>query len=159
MVHSPVPPFHLRKHDEISWLAHTIQTHLALACIPKCVDWRKFPEHSTTPCRGSPKSYRSRCLVLLVLPVWCNDHTGRRSPHNMFLGFWKKIHSSVCKLDRITEQSKASVHLKRALPLGFCCVQVNSTLKSLLSTFNHTQYAPEQVRRRYQLKFSRGSKA
>ena len=47
---------------------------------------------------------------------------------------------------------------KRALSRGFCCVQVNSVLKSLVSTFNNIQNAPAELRRRYQMKFSRESK-
>ena len=43
---------------------------------------------------------------------------------------------------------------KGVLSRGFCCVQVNSVVKSLLGTFIHSQNAHEELQRRYQIKFS-----
>ena len=47
---------------------------------------------------------------------------------------------------------------KGELSRGFCLVQVNSVLKSLLSTFTRTQNAPAELRGKYQMKFSRESR-
>ena len=46
--------------------------------------------------------------------------------------------------------------VKGALSRGFCCVQVNSVLKSLLSTFTRTQIA--KLRGSYRMKFSKERK-
>ena len=46
----------------------------------------------------------------------------------------------------------------RALSPGLCCVQINSVLKSKLSTFTRTQNAAAELRRRHQMKFSRENK-
>ena len=43
---------------------------------------------------------------------------------------------------------------KGELSQGFCSDQVNSVLKSLLSTFTPTQNAPAELRSRYQTKLS-----
>ena len=48
--------------------------------------------------------------------------------------------------------------VKGALSQGFCCVQINSVLKSLLSTFTHTQNVPAEFGRKYQMNFSRERK-
>jgi len=82
MVHSLVPPYHRHKHDGINWLGHTTQTRLAVACTKTYVDWPKFPEHNTTPCRGSPMSYRSMYPAHLAPHPWYSAHIGRHIPHN-----------------------------------------------------------------------------
>ena len=48
--------------------------------------------------------------------------------------------------------------LKGVLSRGLCCVRVNSALQSLLCNFTHTQNAPAESRRRYQMKFCEKSK-
>lgn len=87
MVHSLVPPYHRHKHDGINWLGHTTQTRLAVACTKTYVDWPKFPEHNTTPCRGSPMSYRSMYPAHLAPHPWYSAHIGRHIPHNRSLQF------------------------------------------------------------------------
>ena len=39
--------------------------------------------------------------------------------------------------------------------MAICCVQFNSVLKSLLSTFTCTQNAPTELQTRYQMKLGR----
>ena len=49
-----------------------------------------------------------------------------------------------------------ALSIKGALSWDFS--QVNSVLKSLFSTFTRTQNAPAELRRKYQMKFSRERK-
>lgn len=91
MVHSLVPPSHRHKRDGINWLGHTTQTRLALACRQTCVDWRKFPEHSTTPFRGSPMSYRSMFPAPLPSLPWYSGRIGRHIPRSRSLQFLKHV--------------------------------------------------------------------
>ena len=58
-----------------------------------------------------------------------------------------QLKSLLCEFHRVNHQTFASVAVSYALSRGFCCVQVNSVLKSLLSTFTHTQNAPAELRR------------
>ena len=67
-----------------------------------------------------------KCILLAVL--------NRKSTQEIF-GTLKKLRNH--KLKRGS---------KGALLRGFCCVQVNSVLKSMLSTFTCTQNAPSELR-------------
>ena len=74
------------------------------------------------------------------------------------LALEKLLTSTLKILSHLGDSRPSSLDLEGALSQGFCCLQVNSVLKSLLSTFTHTQTAPAELRRRHQMEFSREGK-